>query len=305
MEGEKKIEYVQTHTPDIMRLGELVIAAKGPNRTMAQFAKECNVGPSTLSRIANGKIRNPLTEDVIRAIYEHRDKDSKISLNEFMRANGFRPKIDQDQRNGINGSYESRREEAFNRERKMKNAIVEALIDRNIPIINGMGSTRGGKIESPYGMTAFFDYSFYIEDEKPQIWCFQGFKAKFEREMDFIFYKRRMDELASKVFLIDAWSPEILENIKYSFVFCEPRLYEFMLEKYKGAPIKSAMSAILIDVDNETIVEEKWISSTKEIPSVLSREVETIPYISDLDTIEIRPEDIIEMHNSYWRKLDE
>ena len=92
MENEKKVEYIQVRTPDIMKIGEYVVKAKGANRTMAQFAEECGIGASTLSRIANGKIRKPLTEEVIRSIYEHRDEESNITLNAFMRLNGFMEK---------------------------------------------------------------------------------------------------------------------------------------------------------------------------------------------------------------------
>ena len=78
MAEERDTEYVQVRTPDIMRISEYVIKAKGINRTMAQFAEDCGIGASTLSRIANGKISKPLSEDTVKAIYEHRAPESKI-----------------------------------------------------------------------------------------------------------------------------------------------------------------------------------------------------------------------------------
>ena len=69
MAEERDTEYVQVRTPDIMRISEYVIKAKGINRTMAQFAEDCGIGASTLSRIANGKISKPLSEDTVKAIF--------------------------------------------------------------------------------------------------------------------------------------------------------------------------------------------------------------------------------------------
>ena len=46
MAEERDTEYVQVRTPDIMRISEYVIKAKGINRTMAQFAEDCGIGAS-------------------------------------------------------------------------------------------------------------------------------------------------------------------------------------------------------------------------------------------------------------------
>ena len=50
-------EYVRISTPDKDRLAELVVRAKGPELSMSQFIKKCEVNPSTLSRIVNKKQR--------------------------------------------------------------------------------------------------------------------------------------------------------------------------------------------------------------------------------------------------------
>ena len=58
-------EYVQVRTPDKIDIAHLVNIAKGPDRTMAQFADECQISASTLSRIVNGKTTKPLAYDTI------------------------------------------------------------------------------------------------------------------------------------------------------------------------------------------------------------------------------------------------
>ena len=57
--------YMQTRVPDITELGNLLKKAKGSNRTMAEYAKECGVSPSTFSRIATGKITQPLSFETV------------------------------------------------------------------------------------------------------------------------------------------------------------------------------------------------------------------------------------------------
>lgn len=306
MQNEKKIEYVQVRTPDIMRIGEYVVKAKGANRTMAQFAEECDIGASTLSRIANGKIRKPLTEDVIRSIYEHRDEESNLSLEEFLRLNGLMSKEEHEQRKNY-VSHQSQREESINRERQMKNAIVAAMIDRNVPVISGSASAgmERGRIEAPYGLTAFFNFAFFVEDAIPQNWCFATFAHKKEEKFPLAIYKRRIMDSISKVFLIDAWAPDYLKNKKISFVFCDQQLYEAVKKQIEGAPIKSAMSLILIDAENELILEEKWISSSEEISSVLSRPIQNIEEEPEMGKMLFGPEDYIDLQNEYWRKSDE
>ena len=151
MAEERDTEYVQVRTPDIMRISEYVIKAKGINRTMAQFAEDCGIGASTLSRIANGKISKPLSEDTVKAIYEHRAPESKIDLDMFMLANGMRDKKEHERRASM-GPHYSVREESMNRERQAKNAIVAALLERDVPIVKVPDSLERRRTDAPYGM---------------------------------------------------------------------------------------------------------------------------------------------------------
>lgn len=82
-------EYVLARTPDLLRLGELVTRAKGPSRTMAQFAEDCGIGASTLSRIANGKITKAVSLENLQAIYDHRDESVELPFETFARADGY------------------------------------------------------------------------------------------------------------------------------------------------------------------------------------------------------------------------
>ena len=82
-------EYTRVKPVDKERMSKYLEAAKGPGRTMKQFAEECGVNPSTFSRIVNKKLGGASTETVIRSIFEHRDRTSGITLEMLMDANGF------------------------------------------------------------------------------------------------------------------------------------------------------------------------------------------------------------------------
>ena len=49
-------EYTRVKPVDKERMSKYLEAAKGPGRTMKQFAEECGVNPSTFSRIVNKKL---------------------------------------------------------------------------------------------------------------------------------------------------------------------------------------------------------------------------------------------------------
>lgn len=292
MNSEKLTEYIQVDAPDFMRLGEYVTEAKGANRTMAQFAEECGIGASTLSRVVNGKIRKPLSENAIRTIYEHRDPNSRILFNTFMRINGMqdKEKVERDKKAGkINTREYGRIEEVKNRERLMKNAIVIALSDRDVPVVN-CKVEYPPKIQSLYGMNLYYDFAFEVNNAPQQTWCFETFTQQSNIKMPLTTISERIMATMSRAFLMDAWSPELLQNKKISFVFCDRTLYENTLKQVQNAPIKSAMSMILVDLATTTVVEETWISTSPKTKSVLELPVKEKITFSEKD---------------YWKYQDE
>lgn len=67
---------------------ELLMRAKGPQRSIRMFAEELNVNPSSLSRIANCKV-NEISDALLVKIAEHADPDSGVTLDMLMRAQGL------------------------------------------------------------------------------------------------------------------------------------------------------------------------------------------------------------------------
>ena len=90
MTVEEIRSYKQIRTPDYARLASLVSQAKGPDRTMAQFAETTGIGASTLSRLVNLNIKKPLSMETIIKIYEGRaNAEDEYLLEALARANGM------------------------------------------------------------------------------------------------------------------------------------------------------------------------------------------------------------------------
>lgn len=73
---------------DFDKFADLVVKAKGPHRTMQQFAVEIGTTPSTLSRIINKKNTGASAESLLKAIAEHADPESGVTFDMLMGANG-------------------------------------------------------------------------------------------------------------------------------------------------------------------------------------------------------------------------
>ena len=258
-------EYIQSAAPDKMKLAELLIKAKGSDRTMVKFSETCGVNTSTLSRISTGKINKPVSVEVLEKIYKARSNDATYSFDTILLANGMIEKGTVNKEKEIVEKMLSRKDRALATERHAKNAIVSALLERGVSIQTVSASMTHVKYEAPFSLSYCPDFAFYFPNAPQQQWYFEvqssngnhlGWGATFR--------------MATKYFLLDAWAPEFLANKKTSFVFCNRREYQQFVMHFKDAPIKTAMSAILIDEDQERFIEESWISSMPETKSVLS-----------------------------------
>lgn len=89
MTNEKKLDFIRVADPNKDILANLLVTAKGPGRTMKKFAAECGSSQPTFSRIANQSYKGPLSNEMIKAIAEHADPGSGVSLDMLMGANGM------------------------------------------------------------------------------------------------------------------------------------------------------------------------------------------------------------------------
>ena len=86
--------YVQTYVPDKDRLADLLVRARGRDRFMADFARECGCSPASFTRITKKLITRPLNDALIEEIAKNAAPDSGVDLDMLMRANGKLPEGD-------------------------------------------------------------------------------------------------------------------------------------------------------------------------------------------------------------------
>lgn len=91
------------------KFAELVKQAKGPNRTMQQFASDMGVQPSTLSRIVNLKNESPSSLKLLKDIALYADRNSGVTIEQLLECNGMSNQVIDENRNDnlVKGHLES------------------------------------------------------------------------------------------------------------------------------------------------------------------------------------------------------
>ena len=261
-------EYVQVRTPDKVEIAHLVNRAKGPNRTMAQFAEECQISASTLSRIVNGKITKPLTYDTILKIFNCREaKDDEFLLRMLISANGMKQKGEHENSMAQYSAY-VKRNQMMDRQTTMKNIVVTELFDRGIPVVNA--TKHLFRMDENTTAQEIFpgrigDMAVSLNDKNPSelVWAFYWFPQEPEAEGDFKITVHQIVRLTinaiAKLLLVDAWQPEVINGLKTSFVFSNREVFEGFLTTLKDAKLNTEMSALLLDLNKGCVVEERWL----------------------------------------------
>ena len=83
-----KFLYVAGRKMDPNLFSDLLLRAKGADRTLTEFAGLCHVSTSTLSRIVNKGNTRASTVDLLRAIAEN-TADNSVTFAALMQANGY------------------------------------------------------------------------------------------------------------------------------------------------------------------------------------------------------------------------
>lgn len=283
-------EYVLARTPDLLRLGELVTRAKGPSRTMAQFAEDCGIGASTLSRIANGKITKAVSLENLQAIYDHRDESVELPFETFARADGYvSPK--EYTFFSRRGSFEDLRQA----EQTAQNIITRSLLNRGITLKRIAPVTLFREDFPRVRPSLGLDLKCEIGERR---WLFFYALAECtedgERSVSpTISSAERLAYNAlttrSSLFLLDAWYPEKFNDTRSTIVFRDAKIFDAAVELLRRRPIQTAMSVMLLDFEEGRIVKEQWVSQGLETYSPLEQAVLPEDFSTDCDFEEDKP----------------
>jgi len=82
-------EFERTGEPNIQELAALTDKARG-GRTVTEFAAQCGVNASTMSRIINGKISSPISDELLVAIAANADPGSEVTFEALLNAHGVK-----------------------------------------------------------------------------------------------------------------------------------------------------------------------------------------------------------------------
>lgn len=300
MGTDKPKEYIQVRTPDKNAIAELVIRAKGPNRTMAQFAEACDLSASTLSRIVNGKISKPLTTEAMLKIYEHHaDGKHEAFFDQLARVNGMMEK-EEYARISARSRIFTERNADIDREVKMKNLIMNELFDRGLPVMRPKYTykMKDGTHASSIFPGRLGDFALTLsENGRDHIWSFFWFPEVIIVETA-LPATRILQSIMRKLacwFLLDAWEPDSLRNLKTSFVFADHTIFEGFLEMLHTASLRNEMSAILVDADCMSVIKEVWLPGSFDKPdeSVFERpKIESpLEFGDEADYVAVEEED--------------
>lgn len=283
LKEEMNREYEQAFVPDTVKLAEYLKQAKGPHRTMAEFAEACGeVSASTFSRIANRTIVKPLSIMLIRMIMENAAEPRKFSYEELMLANGFVPKDKKNQveRGGMR-EFGIRSMVRENMNRTIRNIITEELLARGHSLMYEPESLLDKIPKSSFGLYRYRGFSIHMKGCDPLYWKFLTYfydpgdiSEDWEEEQKVNYHMTGIMNEWPHLFLADAWEPEKFKNIQHSIVFTDPEVYKIFYERIKKTKVNTWMSVILVDTVQQEVIEEKMIPrhDGKKFASVFDEE---------------------------------
>lgn len=278
--GRKKItnlfpDYIRTGKADLEALSQLVLRAKG-SRSMNEFANECEVNTSTISRIINMKNTTACSDDVLVSISKAADPSSEVTLEKLLAANGMVKLVPA----GTEGAVVSPTQIVFGLSDIAEERKIEPdAISSNRVLRNAAKTIVGYRLEENYRETiqnAFLLNGYFVEmiSYEKIIWP----KAKQYRADFAIRTNALLDEgIDTWLFECKSYAAGIsrgtigkmnqlftmayMENprehgIKVSVVVNHVAMIEQAREYYAGCKIRDYFSFILIDPVNRCVKDE-------------------------------------------------
>ena len=223
---------------DKKRYAQLVIAAKGADRTAQQFAADIGVPPSTLSRIINMKNATASADRILLAIAENAADGSGVTIDQLREANGL---VD---RGTAFGQWESKYEECTR-------IIIKEMEQlgcnpTDMDITRGSDPDASSKMEIAVGAGVRYKGELQIITPEYGRWMFA--------------YKGAPGPAGSGIFhrwiLMMLFALQNDEIDKASIVFLNRTLFVQMKRLLDDVKTSKCISTILMDMSNGMIKEE-------------------------------------------------
>ena len=239
------------HEPDFDRLRALIKAAQG--KSLRNYADRAKVNPGLLARIKNGTYTPGFT--TIERLARAADPDSGVTLDDFMDAAGY-PIINYA---GIAKALTMFGEVAKLAEQHM--VFQKKAMKAISPALSAKGIESEPDDWHNYYYIAFQPEECFIIHNQPiaQLWFFF---SEAENEEDFGGFSSPEDKAAA---LIRQPLPiKANPERKIAVVVNSKAVYAALCGYAGHTSYRGWLSAMLIDTDNETILDEKLIASYEE-----------------------------------------
>lgn len=243
--------YARIRTPDKDALADLVIKAKGPARSLRQFAEDLGVNVSTLSRIINKKTSRANSDTLIADIADHADPNSNVTFELLMEAHGMALK------ETISGKS------MFLFAESASNVILKELVRRGYSISGMLHEGRYTRkqmasLDSVMGR-CYLDLEVHTNalGKEDSVWLFDFHTntAGARSKQQYIDRTRQWMLMYAGMLAFNEGKVDRL-----SIVIAEREIYDELLTYLEGYSLRGGMSLMLIDMEQGTVVDEYVLS---------------------------------------------
>ena len=267
--------YIRIRPPEKEKLAELLIRAKGASRSMRQFALDCGVNPSTLSRIVNMKTSGACTDELIQKVAQNSDPESGITFEMLMDANGKVPRR-------MTGKYTSKEFEAA--EKNITDIIFKELEDRGYRTSILEGENKHNALNYRYRTDWVISTDANSDSGEMEIWEFEIWHTMLEKNS----VAHTVMKLRQKFLMVlGLYYAGTMNPKKMSFVLTNREIYNRMVETLENIKFKDVFSLILVNLD-ENKVEEEYVFPLVGRPNVgtVFTPIEDVESKAEEDTVE-------------------
>lgn len=238
-------EYVRISTPDKDRLAELVVRAKGPELSMSQFAKKCEVNPSTLSRIVNKKTTGKNSDALIFNIAENADPNSGVTFEMLMSAHGMKKR-------NLNGKVDTEEYRAF--EKNAADLVLSEIMKRGYKVQVPMTPQVYNALNYHYRPDWEIATDAVTSDNTMGQWLFE-FWTMLGTEQQAI--RKQTIKLRQKLLMVlGLYYMDEVKADKLSFVVFNRKFYKLLKDTLEGICVKPWITIMLFDMAQAQFIEE-------------------------------------------------
>lgn len=233
--------YTRVKDPDKDMLAELTVRAKGPKRSLRQFAEELRVSPSTLSRIVNKKTASANSDLLIADIAEHADPESGVTFEKMMEAHGMA------MRDKTLGAITHFREVTTG-------TVLKELLRRGYKVNDFSGFGKPAHLDSILGR-CYLDLELHTDalGKDDSVWMFDFFVQRGEDPVSPDWLNRIRQWMLMYAGMM-CFNEKKVDRL--SVVISEESTFDAMIPFLEGYTSSVNISLILIDLENRAITNE-------------------------------------------------